>query len=190
MAAADWMGPVGVWVAVGTGIVTGLAALFGLYREWWTFRQRQADRLLDAATVAVRRAEATIVRPLLRQRLTEALGRAVEDYRHLDALRFRVLLFRDLQCALYLTDGEKRLANDTAVNLLVAQLRAMPSPPLRVDSDRDTARANRRLRELVETTYSLRRRPNVDMLQQLAYFCGNTPTSPQLGQQCVGHGVG
>ena len=114
---------------------------------------------------------------LLRQRLADTLGRSIDEHRQLDAVRFRALLFRDLQCSLCLTEEEKKLAHDTAINLLFGLLRSMPDPPVRVDSDRQSARANKHLREVVETAYSLRLRPSADMLQQLAYFCGGSPAA-------------
>jgi hypothetical protein len=175
--ADDWVGFIGVWIAVGTGVVTGCATLYGLYREWIGFRQRQAERLRDTAIVAVRRTEASYVRPLLRERLAATVGTFVTERGDLDALRFRALLFRDLHCGMRLDEDEKRVAQGTAVNHLVGLLRGMPHTPLRVSTDEEVRRAERTLRELVETAYSIRPRPSVDMLQQFAHFCGSPTPS-------------
>ena len=163
----------GLWIAVITGIITAFAALFGLYREWVAFRERQATRLTNAAVVAVRRAEAVIIRPVLQQRFADAVLRFAEGPgRTLDPVRFRPLLFREVQCTVAITADEKRLAHDTAVNFLLDLLRTMPNTPLRVQTDAQVSRANRRLHELVETAYSLRTRPVVDLMQLFAVFCG------------------
>jgi hypothetical protein len=165
---------VGIWIAVATGIVSVMAALYSLYREWQAWRQNQAQRLSAAAAVAVRRAEAGVVRPLLGARLVDGIAAFVARHPDLDALRFRTLLYADLQRCVRLTDDEKHVARETAVNNLIGLLRAMPSPPLRLHSDGQVARQRGRLSELVETAYSARARPSGDMIEGLGTFCGRS----------------
>ena len=83
---------IGIWVAVVTGIVTGLGAIYGLWREWQSYRQNQTQRLSNAATVAVRRAEASIMRPLLGERLIDTIKTFVTKYPSLNAIHFCALL--------------------------------------------------------------------------------------------------
>lgn len=86
-----------------------------------------------------------------------------------------------------LTDEEKALAHTTATNNLINMLRAMPGPPVHLLTDAQVKRhagllhgARRRLWDAawrpqqIENAYSLRGRPNVDMLQQLALFWGSS----------------
>jgi hypothetical protein len=166
-----WADTVGVWIAIATGIVSVMAAVYGLYREWQTYRQNQSQRLSSAAAVAVRRAEAAVVRPLLGARLVDGIGTFVARHPDLDPIRFRTLLYADLQRCVRLTDEEKHLARETAVNNLIGLLRAMPSPPLCLHTDGQVTRHRGRLSELVETAYSLRARPSGDMIHGLGSFC-------------------
>lgn len=172
----NWGTTLGVWVAVSTGIVTALGALYGVYREWQAYRQNQVQRLANAAMVAVRRAEANLVRPLLRERMTDTIQRfATRPAPRGDGLNevtFRVLLFCELHDGMRLTDAEKKQAHTVATNHLIAALRAMPSPPVHVYTDSQVTKHSGLLQELVENAYSTRIRPNTDLLQQLALFIG------------------
>lgn len=163
-----------VWIAVAAGIVTGFATAYGMYREWQTYRQNQTQRLTNAAAVAVRRAEANVVRPLLRDRMAATVKRFVELTTTTDERSFRTLLFCELHTGMRLTEEEKRLAHVTATNHLIDILRSVPAPPLRVHNDRQVSKHNGLLQELVENAYSQRMRPSVDLLQQLALFTGIT----------------
>jgi hypothetical protein len=173
MSGNDWQENVGVWLAIVTGIVTGMGTVFAMWREWQQFRQNQVVRLTNAAIVAVRRTEASIVRPLLMVRMTEAVNRFVHDHEGMDPNRFRSLLFSELYTVLRLSEDEKKLAKQTAENHLLALLRTMPSPPLRVKSDAQLKRNLHAVAEEVETAYSARPRPGVELLMQMAQFCGN-----------------
>jgi hypothetical protein len=167
-----WTDTVGVWIAIATGIVTVMAAAYGMYREWQAYRQNQSQRLSSAAAVAVRRSEAAVVRPLLGARLVDGIASFVTQHPNLDPLRFRTLLYADLQRCVRLTEEEKHVARETAVNNLIGLLRVMPAPPLRVHTDDQVRRQRGRLGELVETAYSMRVRPSGDMIQGLGTFCG------------------
>ena len=121
---------------------------------------------------------------------------------------FRALLFRDLHLHMRLTDEEKVLAHNVATNNLVNLLRAMPSPPVRVHTDAQVTKhgtgpglraepgawstrppagtgipsVHRGWRQKqVENAYSLRLRPSVDLLQQLALFCGSAAVPTVTG---------
>jgi hypothetical protein len=163
---------VAVWVAIGTGVVTGMGALYGLYREWQMFRQQQATRLTNAATTAVRRTESSIVRPLLSNRMADTIGVFVKRHGAEDALRFRTLLFRDLHRNMRLTEVEKTIAKTTATNQLISILQGMPSSPLHVQTERQISKNIAKVQEAIETAYGLRPRATVELLQQLAHFSG------------------
>ena len=183
----NWGATFGIWVAVSAGIVTAVATLYGIYREWQAYRQNQTVRLSNAAMVAVRRAEANVVRPLLRDRMAATVQRVLEttsrcvDETPSDSARFRARLFCELHSGMRLTEAEKRTAHTTATNNLIAALRVMPSPPLRVDTDEQVTKHDGLLQELAENAYSTRLRPSVDLLQQLSLFIGvvGVPTPPQ-----------
>lgn len=172
--ADSWGAAFGAWVAIAVGIVTAVGTLYGVYREWQAYRQNQAQRLSSAAAVAVRRAEANVVRPLLRDRMADTVKTFVtsETGRARDPVSYRALLFCALHTGMRLTDEEKQQAHITATNNLIAALRVMPSPPLRVASDAQVRKHNGLLQELVENAYSARLRPSIDLLQQLALFTG------------------
>ena len=165
---------VAVWFGIATGIVTALATVYGVWREWQTRRQQQATRLATAAASAVRRTEATIVRPLLTERMGDTISVFVQQHPLEDPTRFRTLLFRHLQQSMQLSEEEKLLAKQTAVNILITTLQGMPSAPLRVKSDDDINKNLKKIQEAVETAYGIRPRPTVEMLNNLATFCGGT----------------
>ena len=161
-----------VWFGIATGIVTILGTLYGIWREWQIRRQQQATRLATAAASAVRRAEATVVRPLLTDRMGDTISLFVQQHPSEDPTRFRTLLFRHLQQSMQLSEEEKLLAKQTAVNILITTLQGMPSAPVRVKSDDDINKNMKKINEAVETAYGLRPRPTVEMLNNLATFCG------------------
>lgn len=152
-----WEDTVTIWVAIFTGVITCLATLYAALRAAQQWRQDKARRLADAAGVAVRWTEARfgsvtekknrpaspqVVRPILKQRLSETIlatlppttprrGGTVDDA-VLDPLHYRMHLYAVLQESVGLTDDEKRLARRTAVDHLVGLLRAMPRARLSV----------------------------------------------------------
>ena len=77
-----------VWFGIATGIVTILGTLYGIWREWQIRRQQQATRLATAAASAVRRAEATVVRPLLTDRKGDTISLFVQQHPSEDHTRF------------------------------------------------------------------------------------------------------
>ena len=122
---------IGYWIAIATSIVTCFAAIYGVWREWQSFRQNQIVRLCAAATVAVRRTDAALVRPALSTRMADTInGFMASGHAHEEPTRFRTLLFRDLIQSMRLTttaevhvhshlcvpsDEEKHLANSLEV---------------------------------------------------------------------------
>lgn len=64
---------VGAWVAIIAGLVGLGLSLVGAYQTWRTRQLAKAKRLADAAMMAVRRVEASYVRPILQSRLEAAL---------------------------------------------------------------------------------------------------------------------
>ena len=165
---------VAVWFGIGTGIITAVATLYGIWREWQTRRQLQATRLATAASSAVRRTEATIVRPLLTERMGDTISVFVQQHPSEDPTGFRILLFRHLQLSMQLSEEERLLAKQAAVNILITTLQGMPSAPVRVTSDDDITKNLKTINEAVETAYGLRPRPTVEMLNNLATFCGGS----------------
>ena len=172
MSTSGWEESVGVWLAIATGVVTGLGTSFAIWREWQAYRQNQVTRLGSAATVAVRRTEAAVVRPLLSERMSTIVARFVQEHQGLGHTHFRTLLFCDLYDSLRLSETEKELAKKTAVNHLVDLLRAMPSPPIRIKTDGQLKKHWHAITEQVETAYSLRPRPAAELLGQMAQFSG------------------
>ena len=74
-----------------------------------------------------------------------------------------MLLFVRMQKEVALTDQEKELAQQTAMENLAAALRSMPHPPLRIkDTDHHLYCKEGRLRELVEGAYQLRNRASAE----------------------------
>lgn len=164
---------IGVWIAIGAGMVTAMGSCYGIYREWQQRRLNQITRLNDAAGMAVRRTEAAFVRPILADRLSHT----VQDFTMMhalesDHLRFRALLFAELHGKVRLTVAEKAHAKLTATTTLVGLLKGMPNPPIVLHTEKDEAQQHGRLTELVEMAYGLRTRPSTDLTLQLALFCG------------------
>ena len=172
---SSWEESIGVWLAICTGIVTGLGATFGFWREWENYRQNQVQRLSNAALVAVRRTEAGVVRPLLTARMTDIVNRFVVEHERTDTLRFKTLLFSELYASLRLSEAEKRLARTTATNHLIDLLRTMPSPPLCVKTDKQLNAKLHSVHEQVETAYSVRPRAGMELMNQLGQFLGVVP---------------
>ena len=168
----------GVWIAILVGAVTALGTLYGIYHTWQQWRQDRVHRLSQAALLAVRRTEATFVRPILRERLrTAVLDFLIQHPDHAVDLRMRMLLFCELQRSVGLTEEEKRTAHTTAVNHLVTILRTVPAPPLHVHSDANVRRHNGRLGEQIENAYSVRPRPSATLIEQLGRFVRPTASN-------------
>ena len=104
----------------------------------------------------------------------DAISLFVQQHPSEDPTRFRILLFRHLQLSMQLSEEEKLLAKQTAVNILITTLQGMPSAPVRVTSDDDITKNLKTINEAVETAYGLRPRPTVEMLNNLATFCGGS----------------
>lgn len=166
-----WEDSAAIWIGVLTAVVTVLGSLYTIYREWQQWRQNQARRLDDAATVAVRRTEASFVRPRLTDRLGHALTTFVATHPTDDPVRFRTLLFAELNRRVRLTEDEKTEARETGVRNLVSAMRTAPSPPLKVFTAEQVQEHRGRLLELVENAYGLRPRASADLIRQLANFC-------------------
>ena len=179
-----------MWLAILTGVITALATLYGLWREWQAYRQNQALRLSNAAMVAVRRTEASLVRPRLGERLADTVQRftLTNASNPLGPVPYRALLFGELQRNMRLPEEDKRLAKTTATNHLITSIKApmisvavlcailqgLPSPPLRLYTDDQINQHIHTLHEQIENAYGLRLRPSLDLVQQLVYFCGST----------------
>lgn len=121
-------------------------AAYTTFRAVETRRVERQARLAQAAVVAVRRTEAGFVRPLLRDRMAEAVASYLARRAGEPPLHLRLQLFSELQRAVALTDEEKRVAHTVAVNHLVTLLRSMPSAPLRaplVESTQRKTKSNR-----------------------------------------------
>ena len=174
---SNWEQSIGVWLAIATGVVTGLGTMFAIWREWQKFRQNQVARLNSAAIVAVRRTEAAVVRPLLTLRMMDAVNRFVQELPQTEQNRFRSLLFCELYSLLRLSEEEKGLAKKTATNHLVDLLRSMPCPPIQLKTDTQLKRHWHAIKEEIETAYSARPRSGVELLRQMANFCGS-PHAP------------
>ena len=165
-----------IWFGIGTGIVTGVATLYGLWREWQQYRLNQVTRLATAAQTAVRRTESSIVRPLLSERMANTVSEFVQLHPSQDAIRFRMLLFRDLHRTMRLSEDEKQLAKSTATNHLISILQEMPSPPLHVHTETEIKKNIQKVQECIETAYGLRPRATLELMQQLALFSGAVGT--------------
>ena len=150
---SSWEGSIGIWLAIATGVITGLGTAFGVWREWQIYRQNQITRLNNAAIVAVRRSEATVVRPILINRMSDVISEFVQTHNNIDTSRFRVLLFKELYARVRMSEEEKHLAKSTAIHYLIDILQSMPSPPLRIKTERQLSRNSRAVHELVETAY-------------------------------------
>jgi hypothetical protein len=166
-----------IWLAIMTGCITFLGTSYGLYLTVSQHRIETAVRLHEAAAIAVRRAEAAVVRPLLRDRMLtmieETTGGATSGGQGGgggSVVRARMLLFAALQRRLVLSASEKQDAHQYAVGDLVTQLRRNPNPPLRVKTSADLDRHAVRLSELVENAFNLRPRLSTEMIRALGDF--------------------
>jgi hypothetical protein len=174
---------VGIWIAIGAGVVATMGSCYGIYREWQQRRLNQITRLNDAATMAVRRTEAEFVRPILSERLSKTVQQFTTLYSpESDHLRFRALLFADLHGKVRLSVDEKAHAKLTATNHFIRILKSMPNPPIALHTARDEAQKNGTLIELIELAYGLRPRPSTELTQQLALFCGTDIMGPAAVQ--------
>lgn len=173
------------WLAVLTGGLTIAGSVYGFVVNMTQRRMDASRRLNDAAAVAVRRTEGAVVRPLLRDRLQDAIvdhaaaamaTRGMDGGPHADEDRFvaRMKLFVELQRRMSLTEAEKNEAHRAAVSNLVTQLRLSPHPPIPVKTERDLEQHAVRLSELIESAYNQRPRPGGDMIRSLAEFCNGT----------------
>ena len=171
MSGGGWESSATVCMAVLTGTLTLVVSAYGLWRTVRDRRVRRLERLLQAANVAVRQTDASVVRPLLRERLMEAVDHAAAHYGHLDPLHYRLHLLVTMQRTIGLTPDQKRTALDHAVERLVALVRLLPNPPLRLPDDAAVARHRGRLEELVEVAYNLRPRPAGDIVATVGQFC-------------------
>lgn len=172
----------GLWIAVLSAAVTILATVYAMHRTWQQRRQDRVQRLAQAATLAVRRTESAYVRPILCEKLRHCLVDFVHS-RGFTSVHAewdsgtRFLLYCQLQETVRLTDEEKHIAQTLAVNQLVALLRSLPSPPLRVHTDRQVTRNEGRLREQIELAYSLRPRLSGAMIEQVGEFAAAAPVT-------------
>ena len=163
---------VGVWIAIVAVGITSMGTAYGVYREWQQRRMNQVTRLNEVANIAVRRTEASVVKPILLGRLLLTLEQFTSAHsQETDHLQFRAQLFGELHRAVRLTADEKMHARLNAKNHLVGLLKTMPNPPLVVHSEKQELQHEGRMMELIETAYGLRVRPSTDLMQQLSMFC-------------------
>lgn len=172
------------WLAVLTGVLTITGTLYGYLSNLKHRRIDRSRRLNEAAAVAVRRTEGSLIRPMLRTRLHETVvehasamtrmrGPGIGDFPD-DPLLVRMQLFVSLQRRMALTETEKNEAHRTAVSNLVAHLRLSPHSPISIKTTKDLERNSVRLSELIENAYNLRPRPGGEMIRSLAEFCLGT----------------
>ena len=168
-------------MAIVVGVMGMGLSLVGAYHAWRERRVARAKRLTDAAAIAVRRVEATYVRPILQQRLEAAVhawrrevpiapadgGGSSRD----DRAWWRMCLFCRLQREVRLNADEKTEARRRGVDGLVTTLRDMPSPPLRVHTERQRRRAAGTLAEQIEGAFQLRPRASTTLITEFNAFC-------------------
>lgn len=178
----DVTGSVVVWLAVLSGILTMLGTAYGLFLAVTQRRMDTNNRLNEAALIAVRRAEAAVVRPLLRERLLAIVEADGDPSTHptLNAWQRRARTFAALQRSMTLTDAEKHTAHRYAVNNLVSHLRRIPNPPLCVETQQELNRHAVRLSELVENAYNIRPRLGAELIRALGEFARGTDFSVPL----------
>jgi hypothetical protein len=172
----DVTSSIAVWLAVLSGVVTILGTLYGLFLAVTQRRMDMNARLNDAALIAVRRSEAAVVRPLLRERLlavvdaTETTTNNTSMSSGIDSWQRRARTFAALQRSMSLTEVEKHMAHEYALNNLVSYLRRTPNPPLRVQTQSELNRHAVRLSELIENAYNLRPRLGTELIHALGEF--------------------
>ena len=117
------------------------------------------------------------MRPMLKQKLENVIRNHIQARRcQSDEDTNRMLLFVQMQKEVALSDQEKEVAQQTAMENLAAALRGMPHPPLRIkDSDHHLYCKEGRLRELVEGAYQLRNRASAENRRAfVVYACTGT----------------
>lgn len=177
---------VGIWIVIATGVVAIMGSLYGLYKEWQQRRINQTVRLNDAAMLAVRNAEASFVRPLLTNRLAETLKQfTTEHIDDPDHLHFRALLFVELHRGVQISKDEKAHAKLLATNVFISIMKCMPNPPIKIHTDADEIQHAGRISEVLELAYSLRTRPSVDLMQQVAVFCSGATFRETARGRCA-----
>ena len=85
----------------------------------------------------------------------------------------RLTLFCRLQHEVGLTAEAKTPARSMAFNHLVAMLRDIRPPVLRVKTDEDLKRYTPRLLGEIEAAYSASPRPSAELIQGLGHFLGS-----------------
>lgn len=178
----DVAGSLVVWLAILSGILTILGTTYGLFLAVTQRRMDTNNRLNEAALISVRRAEAAIVRPILRERLLSVIEADSDDLSPvmLDAWQRRARTFAALQRSMSLSDTEKHTAHRYAINNLVSHLRRTPNPPLRVQTQGELNRHAVRLSELVENAYNLRPRLGAELIRSLGEFARGIDVSVPL----------
>ena len=166
-----WQDVATLCVAVFLGALTTVTTVYALWRTVQDRRVARRQRILDAATVAVRWTEATMVRPLLTQRLVGAVNATRRDHhsgtRPPDPLIFRLHLYGALLETVALTADEKQAAFRGAERHLRDLIRTMAHPPIRLAS----ARAAVILRDAIEVACNLRPPLAVELIHGLGAFC-------------------
>ena len=202
---------VGAWVAIIVGVLGLVLSVAGAYHAWRERRLARAKRLADTAAMAVRRVEATYVRPILQERLEAAVGAWQQEMQRAGSTVvvvggeggmagcvegpsmtvtpdargawWRMRLFCRLQREVRLNAAEKTEAQRRGVEGLLTALRGMPSPPLRVNTDRRVQSAAGALAEQIEGAFQLRPRASTTLIGEFNAFC-----PPSTGPMPMGGG--
>ena len=171
---------VGAWVAIIVGVLGLGLSVAGAYHAWRERRLARAKRLADTAAMAVRRVEATYVRPILQDRLEAAVGAWQREMQTTTGSAevgiegrawWRMRLFCRLQREVRLNATEKTEAQRRGVENLLTALRGMPAPPLRVHTERQVQAASGALAEQVEGAFQLRPRASTTLIGEFNTFC-------------------
>ena len=118
---------VGAMLVAASGVVSSAIAIYGVYQAWETRRLERITRLSNAATMAVRRREAAMVRPLLEQKMETVVRRWIQahgsvpraglSYEHME-------LYMNLCREVRMNASEKAAALDAAIESLPPKFRA------------------------------------------------------------------
>lgn len=154
-----------VWLTLGVTLV-GLTAFLvtRALDAWHRWTADQTAALERHAALAVRHADATYVRPLLRRRLRECLWGAAAGADD------RAALYDRLVAHVTLRPAERWTAHTLAFEALVDGLRAARPPVLRLDTEARLRRATPRLRQELERACAARPRPGAAMIAALGDF--------------------
>lgn len=174
-----WVEALTIALPILTGLVGIVVSVYGMMRARREARVAGWSRLLDVAGVAIRQSEAQVVRPILRDRMVEAMHLSLARRRDFpDPLHYRIHLLATLEGHIGLSREEKERAFTTALQYLVALLRTMPKPPLDVTTDADVAQHRGELVHVIEVAYNSRPRATGERIRVIGEFCHNITSDP------------